>query len=124
MQARYHEARPYFQCSVELARKHDDGSAELAINLENLGELEQLDGDAGRARELFVEAHALRLRRLGDQHPDTARSLIELGRLELDAGRGEAAREGWPCIGISSAKLGWASRRRSRYSVSASRCAS
>ena len=93
MQGRYDEARPYFQRSVELERARNDSSGELAINLENLAELELLDGDRNRARELFDEAHALRVRLLGDQHPDTARSLIKLGRLELEAGQAEAARE-------------------------------
>ncbi|HVH98391.1 MAG TPA: tetratricopeptide repeat protein [Enhygromyxa sp.] len=93
MQGRYDEARPYFQRSVELERARNDSSGELAINLENLAELELLDGDRNRARELFDEAHALRVRLLGDQHPDTARSLIKLGRLELEAGQAAAARE-------------------------------
>jgi predicted Zn-dependent protease len=45
------------------------------------------------ARVLYEEARDIRLRILGEQHPDYARSLLAIADLDLDHGRAQDARE-------------------------------
>ena len=93
MQGELAGARREFETAVALLRTSPDLIGGLPSALENLGDLELLDQRPAIARTHFEEARDIRLRILGEQHPDYARSLLAIAELDLDQGDAAAARE-------------------------------
>jgi tetratricopeptide (TPR) repeat protein len=77
---RYETARVYLEEAVALCRKAPDHPA-LAEALTDLAALLQDLGDYPAVRGLLEEALAIRRRRLGPEHAETAAALVKLGRL-------------------------------------------
>jgi serine/threonine protein kinase len=93
MQGELAGARREFETAVALLRTSPDLIGGLPSALDNLGDLELLDRRPAIARTHFEEARDIRLRILGEQHPDYARSLLAIAELDLDQGDAAAARE-------------------------------
>jgi tetratricopeptide (TPR) repeat protein len=84
------EAEQELRAALRLQREHGE-DADLAVVLNNLGNLLGARGGYGEARTLLDEALALRRRRYGEAHVLVAQSWNNLGALELRAGRHDEA---------------------------------
>jgi tetratricopeptide (TPR) repeat protein len=93
---RYKQAVTAYNRCLELANKNQSKS-ELALTLNNLGNLDRTQGRMEEARNEFAEALQIR-RELAQKNPEThqpylANSLNNLGILDHDQGRMEEARK-------------------------------
>ncbi len=95
-QHRLEEARSYLQGSMTLARdSYPQTHRFLANGVNNLARLEYLGGDFIRAEELIRDALDVRTQMLPLGHADIGESMMVLGLILSDTGRGE---EGEPLL--------------------------
>jgi len=92
-QGKYQEALPIAEKAVEVAKRaRGPEHLDTADALNNLGllfkksgdyasKLDQAMGEYAKAEPLLLEALQIRQKALGPEHPDTARSLDDLGEL-------------------------------------------
>ncbi len=80
-------ARPLLEEAVALGRRTVGPSRELARSLTDLGVALDAGARLDDARARLEEALAIERRVLGEEHPDTAVTHSELGRVFLDQGR-------------------------------------
>lgn len=91
-QGDYQAALPYFERAVNINRAQGD-SALVATALDNLAALEVRLDHMDRARSLYEEAYEVRKRVLAADHPDLARSLINMSQFEIEQGRLELGKQ-------------------------------
>ncbi|TVQ36724.1 MAG: serine/threonine protein kinase [Wenzhouxiangella sp.] len=92
---RLEEAREWYERALDWQRREapEGGSVDLAYNLNNYGILLRDLGLAEQAMPYYRESLAMRINTLGPEHAFTGTGHLNLGRLLLEMGRTDEARE-------------------------------
>jgi serine/threonine protein kinase/Tfp pilus assembly protein PilF len=103
----YEQAVPLLDQAIALGRRTLGPSRELAQSLNDLGVARGERAELAAARAALEEALAMRLKVLGEEHPEVAISHSELGRTLFDLGRlGEAEAHFRAALAIRQKVLG------------------
>lgn len=104
---RLEEAARLLERAIRLDEAAGGNGAALAISLNNLGLVRRAQGRLAESEALFQRAIGLLEPRVGPDHPDLARVLVNLAQLELERGDSERARERLErAVRIARARLG------------------
>ena len=83
----YDKAQPMLEESLNLRRQVlGQEHADVAVSLNHLAGVANLNGDSAKSESLYREALAMRRKLLGKEHPDVAEIMDNLGSLLVDRG--------------------------------------
>lgn len=82
----YETAERYFDEAIAMQQTLDKNHKMMSVLLSDKGALLRLKGDYQAAEPLLRKALAMQRKRLGDEHPDVARSVTQLARLLREKG--------------------------------------